>query len=316
MHVLILANHRAIAAQRLVERICTQLRGRRRPGDRITRCRDLRSLGEALARHPDIVLAPLAYGGGDAFRATVATVRTMAPATPIVACCDVSVSAEVLLAARAADVDHFAMPAVDDVAAVVQHVLAPDITVPSATSATSGSSAVDELLASLPPFAARLMMASLGERPPQSPAALAALVGLSERTLHKRCARDGWPAPGAVLRYGQLLRGLQVAAAQGSLVAGAIAAGCSDERGQAAMEFRRRLHDATSGGLRRPLADGAGPLCIVIATAFCITAADMPARRGRGSRVRATLAGGPTLAPDGAAVEEGLHDRRKRARRA
>ncbi len=101
------------------------------------------------------------------------------------------------------------------------------------------------------------MMLATSETPPRDGASLAAAVGVSERTLVRRCARDRWPAPGRILDHGLLLRGLRVAHAEGSLAAGAAAAGCDDEKpGRAAVEFRRRLDEAAGTRIRRPLVDG------------------------------------------------------------
>jgi len=309
--VLILANHRAVAAERLIERITRQLRAHLGPGDSLMRVDDVRRLGSALDRKPDIVLAPLAYEGEGGFRAAVEAVRVLAPEVPIIACCDVSVRPEAILAAAAADVDHLAVPAVDDIGAVVRDVLTPDdVRLARRPAQQAGSDALEELIAALPAFAARLVMAAVSEKAPRTVGELAAGVGLSERTLTRRCARWQWPTPTMILRYGRLIRGVRVALATGSVEEGAIAADCPGDPVRAATYFRARLAAATSGALRQPLTEGLVPLCVVVAERFGITGDGEP-RRPRVPRAR--KARRTTLAAEGTRVEEGGGDGVERA---
>lgn len=307
-HVLILATHHAPAAARLVERITSQLTADRRPGDRITHCRDLRRIVEAMQQQPDIVLAPLAYEGEGGFEAAVTAVRQLAPSIPIVACCDVSVGADALLAADRARVSHFAVPAVDDVAAIVRELTGGGTARRSVTPAPAHvrqADALDELIAALPQFAGRLLMAAVSEDPPRTVPELAAGVGLAERSLTRRCARNGWPTPTMILRYGRLLRGLRVALATGSMEAGAIAADCEDAHGRAVEYFRARLNAATNGAMRQPLAEGLVPLCAMLADRFGVVPGGERPRR-RTPRTRNSRR--PPLPPDRPGVEEGGDD--------
>lgn len=280
MHVLILANHRAIAAQRIVDRIVTQLAARRAPGDRVIRCRDIHTLPEVMAYLPDVVLAPLAYEGGNQFAATVAAVRSLAAHVPIIACCDVSVSPRALVAAAAAQVDHIAVPAVDDIALVVQQMLArtgrsPDVREPGQRApAFPPADAVDALLASLPPLGARLLSVAISDRPPRSAAELASAVGVAEPTLRRRCLRAGWPQPRVLLLHGGQLRALRAAAAagEGTRLTGALAALCTN---------LLRAFGVTAEGVRRPK------------------------RRKVARRMRTRRT---TLASDGSGMEEGVDD--------
>lgn len=305
--VVILANHRAAAAERLVDRITDQLRARFGPHDAVVHVDDVRRLAPALAQNPDIVLAPLAYEGDGGFRAAVTAVRALAPELPIVACCDVSVNPEALLVAADARVDHFAVPAVDDIALVVQDVLAArvDDRLPRAQRRT-GADPFDELVAALPPLAARLILAAAADEPPASVGQLAAGVGLAERTLTRRCARYQWPTPTMILRFGKLLRGMRVALATGSVEQGALAADCPGEPARAATYFRARLAAATSGALQSPLTDGLVPLCRTIAERFGITDHGQRARR-RPPRSRRTRRS--ALPPEGTGLQEGGDDR-------
>ena len=308
-HVLILANHRAPAADRLVERITAQLEAGLGSDHRLATCRDARGIASALVVRPDIVLAPLAYESDGGFRAAVNTIRSLAPDVPIVACCDVSVSADALLVAAEARVDHFAVPAVDDMGAVVRDVMSPDRGRPGAR-ASAGSTgthadAFDELLAAVPSLASRLLMASVSDQPPRTVAELAAGVGLADRTLTRRCARHGWPTPTMILRYGRLVRGMRVALATGDIDAGARAAECADEHGRAAAYFRSRLATATNGAVREPLTEGLAPLCRILAERFGVTP---DGKRARRRPPRARHARGAALAADGAGVEEGRDD--------
>lgn len=309
-HVLILATHHDPAAARLVERVTAQLTAEPRAGDSITLCTDLRRLAGAMRKRPDVVLAPLAYEGDGGFRAAVTAVRGLAPTVPIVACCDVSVGADALLAAEAARVTHFAVPAVDDVAAIVRELAgqggARRSPGPAPASAPHAhADALDELLVALPAFAAKLLGAAVADDPPRTVPELAAGVGLAERSLTRRCARYGWPTPTMILRYGRLLRGLRIALATGSLEEGAIAADCADARGRAVEYFRARLTAATNGAMRQPLAEGLVPLCGVLAERFgLVPGGEGPRRRPPRSRHPR----GAPLPPRGARVEEGGDD--------
>lgn len=307
MHVLILATHRAPAAGRLVERIIRQLRAERDAGMEIGRVTDLRRLDRAFTRQPDIVLVPLVYEGDGGFRAAVQAVRVVAPGVPIVACCDVSVPPGALLAAAGAQVDHFAVPAVDDVGFVVRDVLAPGGAAQGARPRGQQGEPdhADELFAALPPTAARLMIAAAAGDAPATVAGLARVVGLSERTLTRRCARHQWPTPTMMLQLGRLLRGMRVALATGSIEEGARAADCPGEPARAATYFRARLAAATSGALRQPLADGLVPLCVVIAERFGVTHQGQRPRRRLPRRRRTRR---PTLASEGIRLEEGGDD--------
>lgn len=308
-HILILANHRAPAADRLVERITAQLAAGLGPDHTLATCTDARAIASALLVRPDIVLAPLAYESDGGFRAAVNAVRLLAPDVPIVACCDVSVSADALLVAAEARVDHFAVPAVDDMGAVVRDVMSPDRGRPGtrrgAASPGTHADAFDELLAAVPSLASRLLMAAVSDRPPRTVAELAAGVGLADRTLTRRCARHGWPTPTMILRYGRLVRGVRVALATGDIDAGARAAECADQHGRAATYFRDRLSTATNGAVREPSAEGLAPLCRILAERFGV-APDGKRPRRRPPRTRHPR--GATLPPDGAGVEEGRDD--------
>lgn len=307
-HVLILANHRAPAADRLVERITAQLAAGLGPDHTLATCRDARGIASALAVRPDIVLAPLAYESEGGFRAAVNAIRSLAPDVPIVACCDVSVSADALLVAAEARVDHFAVPAVDDMGAVVRDVVSPDRRPGARRSAGSTGThadAFDELLAAVPSLASRLLMAAVSDRPPRTVAELAAGVGLADRTLTRRCARHGWPTPTMILRYGRLVRGMRVTLATGDVDAGARAAECADEHGRAATYFRSRLANATNGAVREPLSEGLAPLCRILAERFGVTPDGKRPRR-RPPRTRHPR--GAALAPDGTGMEEGRDD--------
>lgn len=313
-NVLILASHRAVAADRLVDRLTSQLQAKLGPADVLVHVDDLRRLGPAMLPRPDVVLAPLAYEGDGGFRAAVSAVRALAPDVPIIACCDVSVSPEALVIAADAQVDHFAIPAVDDINVVVRDVMAPQGAMHDPESRRARPvDPCDGLIAALPSMAAKLMIAASSDAPPQTAADLAHVVGLGERTLVRRCARYEWPSPTLMLRYGKLLRGMRVALATGSVEEGALAADCPGDRRRAATHFRTRLAAATDGELRKPLTEGLAPLCRAIARRFGITEeGERPRRRparGRGAR-RAPLP------PEGAWLEEGRHHRAERADRA
>lgn len=320
-HVLILAHHRTAAAERLVDGITSQLRERIEPDDSIERVTAIHRIAAAIERGADVVLAPLAYEGEGAFRAAVTAVRSLAPELPIVACCDVSVSAEAILAASAARVSHFAFPAVDDMRAVVRAVVSPTgEEQPGGAVDTRAGDSVEELLAALPLMASRLLLATLSERPARTVADLAAVVGLGERTLARRCARRLWPSPTQILRYGKLLRGLRVALVTGSLEEGAAAAECGSGDARAVAYFRARLADATNGAITQPLTDGLAPLCAAVARAFAVdlldaeVAAATRARRQR-ARARARNRYRARLTADGVRLEERGEDRPQGAER-
>jgi hypothetical protein len=153
------------------------------------------------------------------------------PTVPVVVACMASEThgRDVLSLARAG-AEHFAFVAVDDFRNVLRTLVIPmtereDRTttrrlspasvrrlrfVPRDRNRTPSAPAV--LPGTVPPMLRRLMHASLGPEPLADVEELAALMGLTKRTLQRELSRRRWPAPRELLYWGRLFRGALVAA--------------------------------------------------------------------------------------------------------
>lgn len=119
----------------------------------------------------------------------------------VVACTDTATGRDLLHAARAG-AEHFAYLPQDDLGSMLT-----DLTAPLAR-VLAMESEHPVLVAGLSRPVGRMFDAILrASTAPDSVAALAATIGVSLRTLDRRVARHGWPAPRQLLLWGRLVRG-------------------------------------------------------------------------------------------------------------
>jgi hypothetical protein len=227
------------------------------PEDALSLCTDPARVGESLSPAPQLVIVPLTRDTAADVVPLVSTLRRLVPGVPVVAWCAADpLLGQVVPKIARAGVEHFAFEEVDALADVVRAV--------ARTQAPNGTVLAREAIAALPPLASRLLeMSVFAERPVSTVSALGAAVGLSERTLLRRCAARGWPCPRTILRYAALIRGLLVLEQTGDIEAASHAAGYRSPR-----VFRTRVRSASSTPPALPAVETLRALLLVVRQLF------------------------------------------------
>jgi AraC-like DNA-binding protein len=134
----------------------------------------------------------------------VRTLTRRFPGVPlVVACTERTPDGREVLGAAHAGAELFSFPPDDDLAALVARLVGDGGGPPEAAS----------VAASLPRTAQRILAILMSKEPPppETIEELADRLPMSVRTLQRRMTRHAWPAPGALLMWGRLLRGASAA---------------------------------------------------------------------------------------------------------
>lgn len=218
---------------------------------------ELRSDAEVLARAPDlrpsVIVLPLATESASDVMEVAGSLRRAAPRVPIVAwCLEGSHLGSTVLRVARAGIEHFAFEQVDTLPDVLRMV--------TSRPARTGAALVREALAGLPPLAEQMLRRVVFSAAPISTVAgLGQAMGVSERTLLRRCAARGWPCPRTIVRHGSLIRGLLTLEETGEIELAARSAGYRSAR-----VFRGALRGAVTLPRSVPATEAVTALLVVV----------------------------------------------------